>query len=226
MSGSFGDECFDRRYLEDEVQKAFLRGLKQGRSEGYDNGFDQGDFQGFNHGRKQGYNDGFNDGENRGYENGYAKGYDKCKEIFDGKVQQAFENGNQDGYEKGFQAGHDKCEEEFNGSYYILLTTTVTRAKTSAIMKMLSAGEFILANLNLILHLQGQIVVRSLYSPITKANQISSRVFKAYPLQGARVTSPRPQMLTDVTRSTMTQDISMVTTWLMRIFSAFYKTNG
>jgi hypothetical protein len=131
MSGSFGDECFDRRYLEDEVQKAFLRGLKQGRSEGYDNGFDQGDFQGFNHGRKQGYNDGFNDGENRGYENGYAKGYDKCKEIFDGKVQQAFENGNQDGYEKGFQAGHDKCEEEFNGSYYILLTTTVTRADAS-----------------------------------------------------------------------------------------------
>ena len=131
MSGIFGDECFDRRYLEDQIQKAFLRGLKQGRSEGYDNGFDQGDFQGFNRGRKQGYNDGFNDGEDRGYQNGYAKGYDNCKEIFDGKVQQAFENGNQNGYEKGFQAGHDKCEEEFNGSYYILLTTTVTRADAS-----------------------------------------------------------------------------------------------
>ena len=131
MSGIFGDECFDRRYLEDQIQKAFLRGLKQGRSEGYDNGFDQGDFQGFNRGRKQGYNDGFNDGEDRGYQNGYAKGYDNCKEIFDSKVQQAFENGNQNGYEKGFQAGHDKCEEEFNGSYYILLTTTVTRADAS-----------------------------------------------------------------------------------------------
>ena len=49
----------------------------------------------------------------------------------DGKVQQAFDNGNQNSYEKGFQAGHDKCEEEFNGSYYILLTTTVTRADAS-----------------------------------------------------------------------------------------------
>jgi hypothetical protein len=131
MSVIFGDECFDRIYLEDQVQNAFLRGLKQGRSEGYDNGFDQGDFQGFNRGRKQGYNDGFNDGEDRGYQDRYAKGYDNCEEIFDGKVQQAFENGNQNGYEKGFQAGHDKCEEEFNGSYYILLTTTVTRADAS-----------------------------------------------------------------------------------------------
>ena len=36
MSGIFGDECFDRRYLEDQIQKAFLCGVKQGRSEGYD----------------------------------------------------------------------------------------------------------------------------------------------------------------------------------------------
>ena len=75
MSGIFGDECFDRRDPEDQVQKAFLRGLTQGRSEGYANGFDQGEFQGFNCGRKQGYNDGFNDVEDRGYENGYAKGW-------------------------------------------------------------------------------------------------------------------------------------------------------
>ena len=47
---NFGDECFDRRDLEDQVQNAFLRGLKQGRSEGYDTGFNQGDFQGFNRG--------------------------------------------------------------------------------------------------------------------------------------------------------------------------------
>mmetsp|Transcript_55416 Transcript_55416/g.115975 ORF Transcript_55416/g.115975 Transcript_55416/m.115975 type:complete len:287 (-) Transcript_55416:1025-1885(-) len=131
MSRIFGDECFDRRYLEEEIHKAFLRGLKQGRSEGYDNGFEQGDFQGFNYGRKQGYNDGFNDGEKSGYENGYAKGYDNCKEIYDDKMQQAYENGNQNGYEKGFQAGHDKCEEEFNGSTYIWITTTVTRADAS-----------------------------------------------------------------------------------------------
>ena len=123
MSRIFRDECFNRRYLEEEVQKAFLRGLKQGRSEGYDNGFNQGDFQGFNYGRKQGYNDGFNDGEKRGY--------DKCKEIYDDKVQQAYENGNQAGYEKGFQAGHDKCEEEFNGTTFMFLTTTVTRADAS-----------------------------------------------------------------------------------------------
>ena len=79
MARILRDECFDRRYLEEENQKAFLRGLEQGRIEGYNKGFDEGEFQGFNQGRKQGYNDGFDDGEARGYENEYDKGYDKCK---------------------------------------------------------------------------------------------------------------------------------------------------
>ncbi len=54
MSRKLLDEYFDRRYLEEEIGKAFLRGLKQGRIEGYDKGFDAGEFQGFNHCRKQG----------------------------------------------------------------------------------------------------------------------------------------------------------------------------
>jgi hypothetical protein len=66
MSRNFQDEYFDRRYLEEEIDKAFLLGLKQGRIEGYDKGFDEEVFQGFNHGRKQGYDNGFNDGNNRG----------------------------------------------------------------------------------------------------------------------------------------------------------------
>ena len=126
------DECFDRRYLEEEIQKAFLRGLKQGRIEGYNKGFDEGEFQGFNQGRKQEYNDGFDDGEARGYENGYDKGYDKCKENFEDQVQTAYEDGNQAGYKKGFQEGHDNCEEEFNGSTFMFYNTTVQVSRADA----------------------------------------------------------------------------------------------
>ena len=35
-------EFFDRQYLKEEIEKAFLRGLKQGRIEEYDKGFDEG----------------------------------------------------------------------------------------------------------------------------------------------------------------------------------------
>mmetsp|Transcript_41057 Transcript_41057/g.85700 ORF Transcript_41057/g.85700 Transcript_41057/m.85700 type:complete len:212 (+) Transcript_41057:1414-2049(+) len=76
------------------------------------------------------------------------------------------------------------------------------RAKFSAIMKIRSAGEFISANLDLTLHLQGQVVIRSLYSPIMTANQTSSRVFNPYRLLG-----PRPQTVSDVTRYTTTKFI-------------------
>jgi hypothetical protein len=48
MSRNLLDEYLDHRYLEEEIDKAFLRGLKQGRIEGYDKGFDEGEFQGFN----------------------------------------------------------------------------------------------------------------------------------------------------------------------------------
>jgi hypothetical protein len=81
MSRNLLDGYFDPRYLEEEIEKAYLQGFKQGRTEGYDKGCEEGEIQGFNHGRKQGYNDGFNDGEKCGYENGYDTGYDKCKEI-------------------------------------------------------------------------------------------------------------------------------------------------
>jgi hypothetical protein len=124
MSRNLRDEYFDRRYLEEEIDKAFLRGLKQGRIEGYDKGFDEGEFQGFNHGRKQGYDNGFNDGNNRGYDNGYDTGYDKCKQNFEDQVQQAYEDGNQAGYKKGYQEGYDNCEEEYNGSTIMFYTTT------------------------------------------------------------------------------------------------------
>ena len=123
MSRILREQCFDRRYLEEEIEKAFLCGLKQGRIEGYNKGFDEGELQGLNQVREQGYNDGFEDGEARGYENGYDKGYDKCKEHFDDQVQQAYEDGNQDGYKRGFQEGHDNCEEEFYGSTFMLYST-------------------------------------------------------------------------------------------------------
>ncbi len=86
MARILRDECFDRRYLEEEIQKA-LCGLKQGRIEGYNKAFDEREFQGYNQGRKQGYNDGFDDGEACGYENGHDKGYDKCNENFDNQAQ-------------------------------------------------------------------------------------------------------------------------------------------
>jgi hypothetical protein len=54
MSRNLRDVYFARRYFEEEIDLAFLRGLKQGRIEGYDKGFDEGEFQGFN-GRKQRY---------------------------------------------------------------------------------------------------------------------------------------------------------------------------
>ena len=44
MSRNLQDEYFDRRYLEEEIDKAFLRRLKQGRIEGYDKGFDEAEF--------------------------------------------------------------------------------------------------------------------------------------------------------------------------------------
>ena len=40
MSRNMRDEYFDRRYLEEEIETAFLRDLKQGRI--YDRGFDEG----------------------------------------------------------------------------------------------------------------------------------------------------------------------------------------
>ncbi len=66
MSRNLRDVYFARRYFEEEIDLAFLRGLKQGRIEGYDKGFDEGEFQGFN-GRKQRYDNWFNDGKNLGY---------------------------------------------------------------------------------------------------------------------------------------------------------------
>ncbi len=88
MSRILTDECFDRKYLEQEIEKIIL--LKQGRIEGYGKGFDEGEFQAFNHGRKKGYNNGFNDGELCGYENGYDTGYNKWKENYDNQIQQAY----------------------------------------------------------------------------------------------------------------------------------------
>jgi hypothetical protein len=63
MSRILQGECFDHRYLKEEIKNAFLRFLKQG----YNKGFDEREFQGFHRDQKQEHNDGFDDGESREY---------------------------------------------------------------------------------------------------------------------------------------------------------------